>query len=64
MILTYLLVFGVELDQMLSENLNILHLPATHHPPISLFLPKNITSLLGMILLSGTHAENGLLIYV
>ena len=46
---------------MLSENLNRLHLPATHHPPISLFLPKNITSLLGMILLLGTHAEKGLL---
>ena len=49
---------------MLSENLNRLHLPATDHPPISLFLPKNITHLLGMILLLGTHAEKGLLIYV
>ena len=63
-ILTYVLVVGVELYQMLSENLNRLHLPATHHPPISLFLPKNITNLLGMILLLGTHAEKGLLIYV
>ena len=45
---------------MLSENLNRLHLPATHHPPISLFLPKNIASLLGIILLLGTHAEKGL----
>ena len=42
---------------MLSENLNRLHLPATHHPPISLFLPKKITNLLGMILLLGTHSE-------
>ena len=49
---------------MLFENLNRLHLPATHHAPISLFLPKNITSLLGMILLLETHAEKGLLIYV
>ena len=64
MILTYVLDFGVELYQMLSENITRLHLPATHHPPISLFLPKNITSLLGMILLLGTHAEKGLLIYV
>ena len=63
-ILTYLLVFGVELYQMLSENLNRLHLLATHHPPISLFLPKNITNLLGMILLLETRAEKGLLIYV
>ena len=29
-ILTYILVFGVELYQMLSENLNSLHLPATN----------------------------------
>ena len=43
------LVFDMELYQMLSENLNRLHLPATHHPPVSLFLPKNITNLLGMI---------------
>ena len=64
MILTYLLVFGGELYQMLSENINIVHLPATHHAPISLFLPKNITSLLGMILLIGTHAEKCLLMYV
>ena len=49
---------------MLSEILNRLHLPATHHPPISLVLRKNITNLLGMILLLGTHAEKGLLIYV
>ena len=49
---------------MLSENLNRLHLLATRHPPISLFLPKNITNLLGMILLLGTHAEKGLFIYV
>ena len=62
MILTYLFDFGVELYQMLSENLNRLHLPATHHPPISLFPPKNIANLLGMILLLGTHAEKGLLI--
>ena len=49
---------------MLSENLNRLHLPAAHHPSISLFLPKNITNLLGMILLLGTHAKKGLLMYV
>ena len=27
---------------MLSENLNRLHLPATHYPPISLFLPMSL----------------------
>ena len=43
---------------MLSGNPNILHLPVTHHPQ------KNITHLLGMILLFGTNAEKGLLIYV
>ena len=64
MIVTLILVFGVELYQMLSENINRLHLPATHHPPISLFLPNNITDLLGMILLLGIHAEKGLLNYV
>ena len=49
---------------MLSENPNRLHLPVTHHPPIWLLLPKNITNLLGIVLLLGTHAEKGLLIYV
>ena len=43
---------------------NRLHLPVTHHTPILLFLQKNITHLLGIILLLGTHAEKGLLIYV
>ena len=49
---------------MLSENPNRLHLPVTHHPPIKLFLPKIITNWLGMILLLGTRAEKGLLVYV
>ena len=41
---------------MLSENLNRLHLPATHFVISS----KNITSLLGMLLLLETHAEKGI----
>ena len=45
---------------MLSEHPNRIHLPVTHHPPILLFIPKNITDLLGMILVLGTHAEKGL----
>ena len=32
--------------------------------PLSYLLKKTITNLLGMILLLGTHAETGLLIYV
>ena len=32
--------------------------------PLSYFLKKNITNLLGIILRLGTHAETGLLIYV
>ena len=45
---------------MLSENSNRLYLPVTHHQPVKLVLPKNITHLLGMIFLLGTHAEKGL----
>ena len=46
---------------MLSGNPNRLHLPIMN--PLSYFL-KNITYLLGMILLLGTHAAKGLLLYV
>ena len=49
---------------MLSGNPNRLHLTVTHHQPTYLFPQKNIQNLLGIILLLGTHAEKGLLIYI
>ena len=49
-ILTWLVVFDVELYQMLSENPNRLHLPVTHHPSRGITLLSQVLKLMERVL--------------